>query len=317
MSILRTFTLAGLSVGLVTLPLPAQDKTATTGSGPAAVPGAPASTEADEEAEEKAFLAKIESLGWTREGKAKLGTMSEVVIPQGWRFTDGNGTRSLLEMTDNVPSNQELGMLTTEGIGPWVIFEFDKSGYVKDDEKGDLDKNADASLKSYQEGQERDNERRRQMGLPELKVLGWAVAPRFNDQTKNLEWALRIGSPTGESINYNTRLLGRHGVMEVELVCNPNQMETLLPKYQEIIASHQYVTGNSYAEYRAGDKVADYGITALLAGGGVVAASKMGLFAKLGGVFAKLGKGIIGVIVVIGLGLKALFGKLFGKGDQA
>jgi uncharacterized membrane-anchored protein len=315
MSILRTFTLAGLSVGLVTLPLPAQDKTATTGSVPATAPGAPASTEADEEAEEKAFLAKIESLGWTREGKAKLGTISEVSIPQGWRFTDGNGTRTLLQMYGNLPGTGQLGMLTTEGHGPWVIFQFDNSGYVKDDEKNDLD--ADAMLKSLKEGQMHSNKRRLEMGLEELQLLGWAVAPRFNDQTKNLEWALRIGSPSGESINYSTRLLGRHGVMEVDLVCGPEEMDTLLPKYQEIIAGHQYVTGNTYAEYRAGDKVAEYGLTALVAGGATVVAGKMGLFAKLGGVFAKLGKGIIGVIVVIGLGLKALFGKLFGKGDQA
>lgn len=303
MSILRTLTLAGLLMSLVFSSLSAQE------AKPEAEP-----TAEERAALEKQFLDKIESLGWTREGKAKVGTMAEVAIPKGWRFTDGNGTRSLLKMYGNLPGESELGMLTTEGQGPWVIFEFEDSGYVKDDEKNQLD--ADAMLKSLQEGQKIGNERRREMGLEELQLLGWAVAPRFNDQTKNLEWALRIGSKNGESINYSTRLLGRSGVMEVDLVCGPEEMTTLLPQYQSIIAGFQYVAGNSYAEYREGDKVAKYGLTALVAGGAAVAAGKMGLFAKLGGLFAKLGKGVFVIIAGVGIAIKSLIGKLFGKKEQ-
>ncbi|MES2737792.1 MAG: DUF2167 domain-containing protein [Verrucomicrobiota bacterium] len=305
MSILRTLTLAGLLMGLVVPFLNAQETK----------PAAAAEPTAEEQAaREKEFLKEIEALGWTREGKAKVGSMAEVAIPKGWRFTDGNGTRSLLKMYGNLPGDSELGMLTTEGHGPWVIFEFDDSGYVKDDEKNELD--ADAMLKSLKEGQEIGNERRREMGLEELQLLGWAVPPRFNDKTKNLEWALRIGSKNGQSINYSTRLLGRNGVMEVDLVCGPEEMDTLVPQYQSIIAGFQYVTGNSYAEYREGDKVAKYGLTALVAGGAAVTAGKMGLFAKLGGIFAKMGKAVIVVIAGIGIALKSLIGKLFGKKEQ-
>ena len=304
MSILRTLTLAGLLMGLVVPFLNAQE----------AKPAAAEPTAEEQAAREKEFLKEIEALGWTREGKAKVGSMAEVTIPKGWRFTDGNGTRSLLKMYGNLPGDSELGMLTTEGHGPWVIFEFDDSGYVKDDEKNELD--ADAMLKSLKEGQEIGNERRREMGLEELQLLGWAVPPRFNDKTKNLEWALRIGSKNGQSINYSTRLLGRNGVMEVDLVCGPEEMDTLVPQYQSIIAGFQYVTGNSYAEYREGDKVAKYGLTALVAGGAAVAAGKMGLFAKLGGIFAKMGKAVIIVIAGIGIAIKSLIGKLFGKKEQ-
>ncbi len=280
---------------------------------PAAAPAEP--TQAEIEAQEKQLIDKIESFGWTRSGKAQLGSLAQVDIPQGWRFTGPQGTRDVLKLFDNVPGSSELGMLTTEGLGPWVIFEFEESGYIKDDEKDKLD--ADALLKNFQEGQEAANEERRKMGIGTLTVAGWALPPRFNDQTKNLEWALRVVSETGnESINYNTRLLGRHGVMEVELVCDPKEMQTLLPQYQSIMSAFQYTTGNSYAEYRAGDKVAEYGLTALIAGGGAVAAAKMGLFAKLGGLLAKLGKGVIVLVVAVGAGIKALFSKLFGSKES-
>jgi len=298
----------GISAMAQTQPAPAPGP-----GGAAAAPAAP--SQADIEARQKALVDKIETFGWTRTGQVPLGSMAQVSIPKGWRFTGPQGTRDLLKMFDNVPGTSELGMLTTEGLGPWVIFEFEETGYVKDDEKDKLD--ADALLKNFKEGQEAANVERQKMGIGTLTVAGWAVPPRFNDQTKNLEWALRIVSEDGgESINYNTRLLGRHGVMEVELVCEPEEMATLLPQYQSIMTAFQYTSGNSYAEYRAGDKVAEYGLTALIAGGGAVAAAKMGLFAKLGGLLAKMGKGIIVLVVAVLAGIKSLFSKLFGSKES-
>lgn len=304
-----SLTLAGLILGLISLsPISAQETAPVTPVPASAAPAEP--TEAEIVARRKAMEDQIESFGWTREGKAKIGSMAEVGIPKGWRFTSTKGTGDMLKMYDNIPSGEELGLLTTEGMGPWVIFEFDATGYVKDDEKNDM--NADELLKGHQEGQEASNEYRKEQGLGALHVLGWALPPRFNDQTKNLEWALRIGSDSGnESINYNTRLLGRSGVMEIELVCSPDEMQTLLPQYQAIMADFQYLPGNTYAEYREGDKLSKYGLTALVAGGGAMAAAKMGLFAKLGGLFAKLGKGIIVVIIAVGAGIKSIFTKLF------
>lgn len=265
----------------------------------------------------QALIDKIEKLGWTREGIGRLGGKAEVAIPKNYRFTSSSGTQQLLKMFDNVPSHNELGMLTTEGLGPWTIFEFDDVGYVKDDDKDQLD--ADKLLGTLREAQDAGNEQRRKMGLHELELLGWEVPPRYNAQTHNLEWATRVRPKGGGgiSINYNTRLLGRKGVMEVALICEPDEMQQLMPDYRGIMAGFKYLGGESYAEYRAGDKVAQYGLAALVAGGAAVAASKMGLFAKLGVLFAKLGKGAIVIVIAIGAALKKVFVRLFGKNPQA
>jgi uncharacterized membrane-anchored protein len=301
MSNLRTLIFTGLLGGLTCLSAQAQN------------PGSagPASQEATE-ARERSFLKAVEDLGWTREGIGKLGTRAEVAIPKGYRFTNGDGTRKLMTMTRNFPTQKELGMLATEDASTWIIFEWEDSGYVKDDDKDELD--PDATLKMLQEGTEASNEKRKELGMGELHLVGWAVPLHYNDQTKNLEWATRLRNETGsESINYNTRLLGREGVMEVTLVCTPEEMQSLLPQYQSIISSFKYVEGQTYAEYRAGDKIAKYGVTGLVAAGGAVLASKMGLFAKLGVFIAKLGKGIVVLVVAVGVGIKALFSKLFGR----
>lgn len=256
---------------------------------------------------------EIEKLGWTRQGKGNLGGKAEVTIPQGYRFTSGDGTRKLMDMYGNPPTQRELGMLATEGLGPWIIFEFDESGYVKDDEKDKI--NADEMLASLRESQQQGNKYRREHGMTELEILGWVVPPRYNEKTHNLEWATRL-KPVGSdgiSINYNTRLLGRTGVMEVTLVCEPEEMEKMIAEQEKILTGFSYIEGQRYAEFREGDKVAKYGLTALIAGTGAFAAAKMGLWGKLGLLIAKMGKGIILVIVAGLAGLKKLFGKIFGS----
>ncbi|MDI1310946.1 DUF2167 domain-containing protein [Prosthecobacter sp.] len=256
---------------------------------------------------------EIEKLGWSRQGKGNLGGKAEVAIPQGYRFTPADGTRKLMQMYGNPPTQREVGMLATEGLGPWIIFEFDESGYVKDDDKDKID--ADDMLAKLREGQQEGNKYRREHGMTELEILGWVIPPRYNEKTNNLEWGTRLKSlgSDGISINYNTRLLGRTGVMEVTLVCEPEEMEKMIAEQEKILAGFNYIEGERYAEFREGDKVAKYGLTALIAGAGSVAAVKMGLFGKLGLLIAKMGKGII-LVVVAGLaGLKTLFGKIFGS----
>lgn len=260
----------------------------------------------------KARVDAIEKLGWTRQGKGVLGDKAEVVITPGYRFTSGDATRQLMSMYGNPPTSRELGMLTTEGLGPWIVFEFDESGYVKDDEKDSID--AEEMLSSLRAGQREGNKYRREHGLPELEILGWAVPPRYNEKTHNLEWGTRLKSSDSEgiSINYNTRLLGRRGVMEVTLVCEPEEMEKMLVEQEKILTGFNYIQGERYAEFREGDKVAKYGLTALIAGTGAFAAAKMGLFGKLGVFFAKLGKGAIVLVVGVLAVVKKFFGKLFG-----
>ncbi len=278
----------------------------------------PAGTQAEPTPEQQAAELKklnemVESFGWTRQGKGNIGGMAEIAIPQGYRFTDGKGASKMLEFYGNPPSNSYLGMLATENFQEHsIIFEFDDIGYVKDDEKNDLD--ADELLSTMKEGQEAANEQRKKMGLDELEIMGWAVPPRFNDQTKNLEWAIILKSKSdgGTNINHNTRLLGRKGVMEVTLMCSPEELQGLLPGYQKILEGFSYTQGETYAEYKSGDKIAEYGLTALVAGGGAYALAKSGLLGKLGLIFAKMGKAAILVVVGVAVAIKKLFSKLFG-----
>jgi uncharacterized membrane-anchored protein len=238
----------------------------------------------------------IPGVEWKTEGAGDLGNKAEIAIPEGFVFTDASGTRTLMQLMQNPVSGSELGFLAPPDLSWFLVFEYDESGYVKDDEKDALD--ADAILSSIKEGQEHGNQARREKGWPELIIKGWFQEPRYNAQTNNLEWATVHTSEGQEGINYNTRLLGREGVMEVVLVGDPARMEEILPVYQEILRGYGYKEGHRYAEFRKGDKVAAYGLAALAAGGATVMAAKAGLLAK----FWK-------VIVFGGLAVAAFFKK--------
>jgi len=236
---------------------------------------------------------------------ASLAGRATLQVPAGFRFLAADPARDFLKATGNRPSGEETGLLMHVRDRWWVILEFDDIGYVKDDEKKDLD--ADKLLASYREGTEAMNESRTQRGAPPIRIVGWHVAPNFNDLTKNLEWSVEAESGGGTFVNYNVRLLGRKGVTKVTLIEDRAQVDATLPQFREILRSHRYVEGESYAEYRQGDRIAQYGLGALVLGGAAAAAAKFGLFGPVV-LFAKkawklVAAGVVGIVMWI----KSLF----------
>ena len=214
---------------------------------------------------------KWDSIQWQNgPTTGKIGSLAEVQIPQGYKFADCAGLLALLELTQNSTSERDLAVVCPQnynlitGNAPWFLtFEWEGIGYVKDEEKNNLDGNT--ILDGLTRGQEQDNQRRRTMGFPTLKILGWSKAPFYDPQTNLLTWATRIGEGDQNdfvTINYNSRILGRDGVMSANLVIDEKMLDRELPTYQKLVKGFSYVPGKKYAEFRAGDKVATLGLTA-------------------------------------------------------
>ena len=240
-------------------------------------------------------------------GKGQLGNVAQIQIPDGYMFSGRDGVRRFLEMTQNPVAGSELGVLIPpeESGNRWfVIFDFDSVGYIKDDEKDDLD--AKAILDSIKTGTERSNEERRKRGWATMEILGWHTPPRYDPVTNNLTWAIRGASEGSESVNYSVRLLGRRGVMDVDLVLSPTQVMTAVPDFNQLLTGFTFTTGNKYAEFKAGDKVAAYGLTALVAGGAGAALAKSGMLGKL---WKLIVFGAIAAMAAIKRVLAAVFGK--------
>jgi uncharacterized membrane-anchored protein len=254
---------------------------------------------------------------------ADLGGIAKVEIPKGFLFADKKGTQKLLELTQNIPTGSEVGAIVPDvedDKDRWfVIFEFHEVGFVKDDEKSKLD--STALLKSLQEGTEESNEARKERGWPAFHVRGWAHEPYYDDKTNNLTWAIRgSGDSGGESVNHSIRILGRRGTMNVDLVLGPEEYETIVPEFNNLMTSFEFHQGSRYGDFVSGDKVAAYGLTALVAGGVGAAAVKTGLLMKLWKfivvIVLALKKAII-VVIVAGVGAaKKLWAWLRGRKEE-
>lgn len=228
-------------------------------------------------------------------------------VPEGYLFANGADTKLLMEAMGNPLSDQEVGFFAPNKLDWFVVFEFDKIGYVKDDDKNDID--AAAILTSFQKGAEENNKFRKEKGYPTLEVVGWEVPPHYNEQTHNLEWAIRAkeGDTGAVILNHNIRILGRKGVMKSTLVVDPDKFETALPLYNKYLESYAFKSGEKYAEYSEGDKLAGYGLSALVAGGAAAAAAKFGLLGFLGKYIKIIVLGIVGFFAVVWGKIKSAF----------
>jgi uncharacterized membrane-anchored protein len=243
--------------------------------------------------------------------RANLKDIAQVEVPEGYVFIDGNGLRLLLKKAGEPTSGNELGLLRPTNHSWSVIFEFSADGYVKDDEKNNLD--ADKILASIKAANAEANKERVRNGNAPLEVVGWEQPPKYDETSHNLEWCIRGTSEDRAILNYNTRLLGRKGVMEVVLIVDPEKLPETMPAFRNVLANYSFQTGQKYAEYRPGDKVAKYGLAALVLGGATVGAVKLGLFSGLLLLFKKAFKLVIVAVVAIIASIKKLFGKIFGR----
>jgi uncharacterized membrane-anchored protein len=225
--------------------------------------------------------------------------LAEMNIDENYLYLDAAETKRFLELNENPIAGTELATIAPVE-GQWfLIFEFEDSGYISDSEKSDLD--AAAMLESIQAGNEAGNEERRKRGWAEYTIVGWQEEPHYDERTNNLSWAIVGESEGHENVNRMIKLLGRRGVMTATLVAGPDQLSTAMSEANALLDNYRYLSGNKYAEYIPGtDKLAEYGLTALVVGGAGAALVKSGLLVKLW-------KPIAVALAALGAGIKRFF----------
>jgi len=246
--------------------------------------------------------AQIRNLGWkVGPSEGKIAGRATIVIPANYRFLGAADTSKFLTLQRNLPTTDSY-TFAPDDLDWFAIFDFEDTGYIKDDEKID----ADAVLASLKEGTASRNEERKRRGFPVLTLDGWFVPPHYDTSTKRLEWATKLSSEGGVSVNYRIRLLGRAGVMSALLVSDPDSLEDDIRVFKAALNDFSFDPGQRYSEYRTGDKIAEYGLTGLIIGGAAAAAAKTGLFKVIGKfaifIFA-------GAAALIGGVVKRLFGR--------
>ena len=252
---------------------------------------------------------ELRKLAWqTGPTEGRIGTKATIKVPQGYVFLDEKNTSRFLQLAGNPPRDGHY-LFAPEELDWFAVFSFDDTGYVKDDEKID----PDALLKSLKDSDAPANEERKRLGMSPLYTVGWEVPPHYDTETKRLEWGLRLKSE-GErvTVNYTSRLLGRTGVMSAILVADPQTLAKDTQAFKAGLKEFSYVAGEKYTEFKAGDRVAEYGLAALVLGGAAAVATKKGFWAAIVAFLGAFWKIIVGV----GVAVLAWLGSLFRKRQQ-
>jgi uncharacterized membrane-anchored protein len=241
------------------------------------------------------------------------GGLATLKLTRGFRYLDPAQTDQVLQKWGNPPNSGTLGMLVPAGTpvmsdeGWGVIISFDEDGYVNDDDAAKVDY-PDLLKKMRQEVSE-GNDERRKAGYPTIELAGWAERPHYDSVAHKLYWAkdLIFGGDSVHTLNYNIRVLGRRGVLVLNAVSTMDQIDAVRSHMANVITFVEFNEGHRYADFIPGtDKVAEYGIAALIAGG---IAAKAGLFKVLLGVLIAAKKLVIVAVVAIGAFLRKLFGR--------
>ena len=111
-----------------------------------------------------------------------------------------------------------------------------------------------------------------------MVLEGWYFPPRYDNETKRLEWGTKLRSENDQSttVNVTTKILGRSGYISAILVSDPQNLEKDLVDFKSALKNFDYVSGEKYSEWKDGDRVAAYGLGALVLGGAAAVATKKG-----------------------------------------
>jgi uncharacterized membrane-anchored protein len=231
-----------------------------------------------------------------------------------FRFLAAHDAQRVLEqLWGNPPDSDVLGLLVPTSSpldekGSWaVVVTYSNDGYVSDADASKIDYTK--MMQDMQDAAREANAERTKQGYPSVDIIGWATPPHYDVTENKIYWAkeLAFGGAHEHTLNYDIRVLGRGGYLSLNAVAGMSQLPLVQAQMPKVLAMTQFDSGQRYSDFNAStDKVAAYGIAALVAG---AFAAKAGLFAKLFVMLLALKKFLIVGLVAIGAAIRKLFAR--------
>ena len=275
-------------------------------------------SEADLEAAIAKEHAELESQLTFRTGTiALVDGKVQLALPEGYRFLGPDDAQKVLVAWGNLKGEPPLGMLLPEGAGLWddgslaILVEYNDDGHVSDDDAASTD--FEVLLAQMKDGARAGSKARVEQGLSSVALVGWAEPPHYDKASRKLYWAkeLEFGGSPAHTLNYDVRVLGREGALELSAIASIDMLALAKEEMQRVLGFADFTKGNLYTDYKEGsDRSAGYGIAAVVAGG--VAAKVIGgkgFFAMLLGAKKLLLAGAIALAALV----KALWSRLSAR----
>lgn len=251
------------------------------------------------------FIDSVENAMQWKTGSVMIANgVAKLNLPSDFKFLDAAQSKFVLHDLWGNPSREDiLGMVFPADGGPYAdssfafILSFEETGFIKDDEADKID--YAEMLSSLQKSEIELNKERAGMGYESMHLVRWAQAPFYDKKRKVLHWAkeLKFGTEDDNTLNYDVRVLGRKGILSMNAVAGINNLGMVKANIEKVLAIPEFTAGNKYSDFNSNtDKVAEYGIGALVAGG---------ILAKTGA-FALIGKFLVATWKFIAIGFIAI-----------
>jgi uncharacterized membrane-anchored protein len=235
-----------------------------------------------------------------------------------YRYLDPQETEKLLVAWGNPPeaTTGTEGAIVPSAVDPFeekgwaVVLSYIDDGHVDDSDAREID--YQDLMADMKESTAADNAEREKAGYGTVKLVGWATEPRYDASTHKMYWAKELDFGGSEhTLNYDVRVLGREGVLSMNAIASMSQLSSIQRDMTSLLQLADFNSGFRYEDYNAStDKLAKYGLGALVAGG---VAAKLGFFGKILAFVLAAKKLIIGGVVALG----ALLFKLFRGRKEA
>jgi uncharacterized membrane-anchored protein len=254
---------------------------------------------------------ELGKIPWVRDGKHKLEESSSTLSlpPDHAAAFAANAVRFETLLGNGDLASRHVEAVVVNRRNEQVIFQsFNDEGYITLDDWKDVD--AAAMLESIKDNTERENAEKVRDGFSPVHVKGWLQQPTLDRDGNTVRWAIAADDGGTPIVNAVALRLGRRGFEKLTWVGDANAHVAQGGELDLMLGSHTFDPGFRYADYVSGDKVAAYGVGALVATMVGAKLAKIGLFAGLLVLLKKFG-----VFAVVALGgvlakfRRALFGR--------
>ena len=168
------------------------------------------------------------------------------------------------------------------------VEEFVDDGFIKGDDWSNVDTND--FLQEMIENSKENNKERIKNGYKTVSNISWHITPNFNKDLGYVFYSLLVEFDDGtETYNSTAMILGRKGYTDLTFLFRENIAHLMPSEIDKVVKNFIYSTGAQYTDYKSGDKVAAYGVGALVAGSlGIKGLAKTGALAVLAAFAKKL-----------------------------
>ena len=168
------------------------------------------------------------------------------------------------------------------------VEKFIGDGYIKGDDWSQID--PDEFLEQLKSASVENNKERMKNGYNTVQDIRWHIKPEFNKDHGYVYYSLIVAFDDGsETFNSTAMVLGREGYTDLTFVFKESIAHLMPNEIDKVVQSFDYNSGVQYSDFKAGDKIAAYGVGALVAGSlGIKGLAKTGGLAVIAAFAKKL-----------------------------